>query len=36
MIKKIEYLIQATIIVGTLTGIIPTLVCAVIFNIVGI
>lgn len=36
MIKKIEYLIQATIIVGILTGIIPTLVCAGIFNILGL
>lgn len=36
MIRKLEYLMQTTIIVGIVTGIIPTLVCAGLFNILGL
>lgn len=36
MKEKIEYIITATFMIGTVTGIIPTILCAGLFNILGI
>lgn len=35
MKEKIEYLLTVTFVIGTVTGIIPTLLCAGLFNILG-